>query len=96
MEGRCYDSPGQALSIARGNRAGRALTGFCEALGLATLSNSLCLVDLGGLQVLADLLAVDKEEVLLADVLLEEAAKSHASSRRAVTEVHRANNDISG
>lgn len=53
---------------------GEALTGFSIALGLGAGSDSLGLVDLGGLQVLAHLLAVDKEKVLLADVLLEEAA----------------------
>lgn len=51
-----------------------ALTGFSIALGLGTGSDSLGLVDLRGLQVLAHLLAVDEEEVLLADVLLEKAA----------------------
>jgi len=42
----------------------------------------LSLVDLRGLQVLAHLLAVDEEEVLLADVLLKEAGRREDKIRK--------------
>jgi len=58
------------------------LTSFGVTLSLGTGGDSLGLVDLGGLEVLAHLLAVDKEEVLLADVLLEEAAEGETVRRQ--------------
>ena len=53
---------------------GADLTLLSELLGSSAGIHGLSLVDLRGLQVLADLGAVHKEEVLLADVLLKEAA----------------------
>ena len=68
---------------------GADLTLLSELLGRTAGMHGLSLVDLGGLQVLADLGAVHKKEVLLADVLLKEAAMATLRKDASVSGVNR-------